>query len=122
MDHVDWLEAAEQAELAAALAAHVAPGGKVIWRSASVAPPYATVIGDHGFDVRRLQVRLLAAGACPVSQQRLHNLYAVVTVQRFVGSSWCGASIMPLRGNRGRSFDVRRLQNEFWMARLRFAR
>ena len=34
----------------------VAPGGKVIWRSASNAPPYARLIEAAGFDVRRLQV------------------------------------------------------------------
>jgi betaine lipid synthase len=56
MDHVDWLEAPCQHELAATLRERVAPGGKVIWRSASNAPPYAGVIAEHGFDVRRLQV------------------------------------------------------------------
>ena len=56
MDHVDWLDAVDARELAATLREHVQPGGKVIWRSASFAPPYAAFIGEHGFDVRRLAV------------------------------------------------------------------
>ena len=56
MDHVDWLDEASARELARALAAHVLPGGKVIWRSASNAPPYAPWIAEAGFDVRRVQV------------------------------------------------------------------
>eukprot|EP00887_Chlorella_sp_A99_P007332 scaffold2.g7332.t1 len=55
MDHADWLSEAQQRELAAALAAHVAPGGRVIWRSAALAPPYAHFIAGAGFDVRCLQ-------------------------------------------------------------------
>ena len=52
MDHLDWLGPAEHAEVAAALAAHVAPGGVVIWRSAAHAPPYAEAIRAAGFSVR----------------------------------------------------------------------
>jgi len=49
MDHVDWTDAAYARTLAAALAAHVAPGGRVIWRSASVAPWYVAIIEAAGF-------------------------------------------------------------------------
>ena len=52
MDHVDWLCHERASELAAALAKHVAPGGVVIWRSASLTPPYAELIAKAGFDVR----------------------------------------------------------------------
>lgn len=55
MDHVDWLEDGAARELAATLAAQVAPGGVVIWRSASLAPPYARHIAEAGFDVTCLQ-------------------------------------------------------------------
>jgi len=33
----------------------VAPGGRVIWRSAAYVPPYARHIADSGFDVRCIQ-------------------------------------------------------------------
>lgn len=33
----------------------VAPGGRVIWRSAAFVPPYARLIADAGFDVRCIQ-------------------------------------------------------------------
>ena len=56
MDHVDWLDDAAAREVAATLGAQVVAGGKVIWRSASFAPPYARFIEEAGFDVRRLQV------------------------------------------------------------------
>lgn len=49
MDHVDWTDAAYAQTLAAALAAHVAPGGRVIWRSASVDPWYVKFIEAAGF-------------------------------------------------------------------------
>ena len=55
MDHVDWQDNAQAKVLAAALAKHVAPGGRVIWRSAALGPPYASIIRDAGFDVRCLQ-------------------------------------------------------------------
>jgi Protein of unknown function (DUF3419) len=51
MDHVDWLDDKTVRELAAALADQVLPGGVVIWRSASMAPPYAAVIANAGFAV-----------------------------------------------------------------------
>ncbi len=55
MDHVDWLDLHVAEELAGLLAKQVAPGGIVIWRSASLCPPYAEVIRKAGFDVRCIQ-------------------------------------------------------------------
>lgn len=55
MDHVDWQDLAQARELAAVLAKHVAPGGRVIWRSAALCPPYARVIREAGFEVKCLQ-------------------------------------------------------------------
>jgi hypothetical protein len=55
MDHVDWLGEAYVKELAATLAQQVLPGGIVIWRSASLNPPYAQAIADAGFAVTCLQ-------------------------------------------------------------------
>lgn len=52
MDHVDWLDMPVANELAECLAKQVAPGGIVIWRSASLSPPYAELIQKAGFDVR----------------------------------------------------------------------
>jgi len=43
MDHVDWLDQKTVEELAATLAQQVLPGGIVIWRSASLTPPYSKV-------------------------------------------------------------------------------
>jgi hypothetical protein len=43
MDHVDWLDAKTVQELANTLAQQVLPGGIVIWRSASLSPPYSKV-------------------------------------------------------------------------------
>lgn len=43
MDHVDWLDEKTMHEVAATLAQQVLPGGIVIWRSASLAPPYSKV-------------------------------------------------------------------------------
>ena len=54
MDHVDWQDNAQARVLAAALAKHVAPGGRVIWRSAALCPPYARIISEAGFDVQCL--------------------------------------------------------------------
>eukprot|EP00878_Enallax_costatus_P047163 GHUV01057583.1.p1 GENE.GHUV01057583.1~~GHUV01057583.1.p1 ORF type:complete len:154 (+),score=39.11 GHUV01057583.1:659-1120(+) len=51
MDHVDWLDEKVVQELATTLAQQVLPGGIVIWRSASLCPPYAKVIADAGFSV-----------------------------------------------------------------------
>ncbi|KAF6256794.1 hypothetical protein COO60DRAFT_1656840 [Scenedesmus sp. NREL 46B-D3] len=55
MDHVDWLGEAYVRELAATLAQQVLPGGIVIWRSASLSPPYAQAIAGAGFAVTCLQ-------------------------------------------------------------------
>jgi len=52
MDHVDWLDEAQATELAECLAAQVVPGGRMIWRTASLCPPYADIFARHGFDVR----------------------------------------------------------------------
>ena len=51
MDHVDWLDEKIVQELATTLRQQVLPGGIVIWRSASLSPPYAKVIADAGFNV-----------------------------------------------------------------------
>ncbi|KAL4451296.1 hypothetical protein ABPG77_009368 [Micractinium sp. CCAP 211/92] len=55
MDHLDWLDDKATKEVAAALAKQVAPGGRVIWRSAAFVPPYAAFIRDAGFDVKCIQ-------------------------------------------------------------------
>uniref|UniRef100_A0A7S0URH5 Betaine lipid synthase n=1 Tax=Polytomella parva TaxID=51329 RepID=A0A7S0URH5_9CHLO len=54
MDHVDWLDLGKAQELATALREQVAPGGIVIWRSASLNPPYASLIRTAGFEIRRV--------------------------------------------------------------------
>jgi betaine lipid synthase len=51
MDHADWLCEDKARELAAGLAQQVVPGGRVIWRSASISPPYAKFIKEAGFEV-----------------------------------------------------------------------
>lgn len=51
MDHVDWLDEKIVKELASTLAQQVLPGGIVIWRSASLSPPYSKTIADAGFSV-----------------------------------------------------------------------
>jgi betaine lipid synthase len=55
MDHVDWLDTPHQQELAEALAQQVVPGGIIIWRSASLSPPYTDIIAKAGFEVSCLQ-------------------------------------------------------------------
>ncbi len=55
MDHVDWQDMSQARVLAATLAKHVAPGGRVIWRSAALCPPYTRIIREAGFDVKCLQ-------------------------------------------------------------------
>lgn len=55
MDHVDWLDTPHALELAQALGQQVKPGGIVIFRSASLTPPYARLITQAGFEVRCLQ-------------------------------------------------------------------
>lgn len=51
MDHVDWLDVHAARKLAKALAKHVSPGGRVIWRSAALRPPYTRLIQQAGFKV-----------------------------------------------------------------------
>jgi Protein of unknown function (DUF3419) len=51
MDHVDWMDEAYAKSLAATLAQQVVPGGKIIWRSAALTPPYASIIAAAGFKV-----------------------------------------------------------------------
>ncbi|EIE24752.1 diacylglyceryl-N,N,N-trimethylhomoserine synthesis protein [Coccomyxa subellipsoidea C-169] len=55
MDHVDWQDMSQARVLAATLAKHVAPGGRVIWRSAALCPPYTRIIREAGFEVKCLQ-------------------------------------------------------------------
>jgi betaine lipid synthase len=55
MDHVDWLDDETADKVAEALGRQVRPGGVVIWRSASLRPPYADKIAGAGFDVKCLQ-------------------------------------------------------------------
>ncbi|GAB4820256.1 hypothetical protein N2152v2_007302 [Parachlorella kessleri] len=55
MDSCDWLCERQARELAAALGRQIVEGGKVIWRSASLSPPYAKYIEQAGFEVRCLQ-------------------------------------------------------------------
>ena len=61
MDHVDWLDLKTAKELASMLAKRVAPGGRVILRSAAKCPPYARLIRDAGFEVR---VLLMILNSC----------------------------------------------------------
>ena len=51
MDHVDWLDDGLVQELAVALREQVRKGGRIIWRSASLNPPYVPVFAKHGFKV-----------------------------------------------------------------------
>lgn len=51
MDHVDWLDLKAAKQLAERLASQVLPGGRVIWRSAAICPPYASLISAAGFKV-----------------------------------------------------------------------
>ena len=51
MDHVDWMDEKYARELAATLARQVVSGGRVIWRSAALEPPYGPIIAAAGFQV-----------------------------------------------------------------------
>lgn len=55
MDHVDWLQPKDAQVLAQALGTNVVEGGRVIWRSAALCPPYVTYIEDAGFEVTCIQ-------------------------------------------------------------------
>lgn len=52
MDHLDWMDDEVANGVAQVLAKQVLPGGIVIWRSAALTPPYASLIAKAGFDVR----------------------------------------------------------------------
>mmetsp|Transcript_21887 Transcript_21887/g.60757 ORF Transcript_21887/g.60757 Transcript_21887/m.60757 type:complete len:700 (-) Transcript_21887:282-2381(-) len=52
MDHVDWLDTQQATELAECLQRQVVPGGKMIWRTASLRPPYVDIFAKHGFEVK----------------------------------------------------------------------
>lgn len=52
MDHVDWLDEQQATELALCLQQQVVPGGRMIWRTASLCPPYAAIFARYGFDVK----------------------------------------------------------------------
>ncbi|GHP08431.1 hypothetical protein PPROV_000717000 [Pycnococcus provasolii] len=54
MDHMDWMDASYHHDLASTLRDHVSPGGRVIWRSSSIEPPYSKVMEQYGFEVRRV--------------------------------------------------------------------
>lgn len=49
MDHMDWLDAQAAQHVAAELAAAVPVGGRIIWRSAALVPPYNQGIAAAGF-------------------------------------------------------------------------
>lgn len=49
MDHMDWLDAAAAKTVADELARAVQPGGRIIWRSAAMIPPYNQYIAAAGF-------------------------------------------------------------------------
>ena len=52
MDHCDWMDEKLIKTYSEALAKHVKPGGRIIWRSASLNPPYVQAFVKAGFDVR----------------------------------------------------------------------
>ena len=52
MDHMDWMDDTYACELSAMLYQQMTPGGRVIWRSAALEPPYAPIIAAAGFEVR----------------------------------------------------------------------
>lgn len=55
MDHLDWMDLKTMRRVAEALSTHVAPGGRVILRSAALEPPYVKMIRDVGFTVKCIQ-------------------------------------------------------------------
>jgi betaine lipid synthase len=55
MDHLDWMDLPTMRKVAQALGRQLATGGRVIWRSAALQPPYAKLIQEAGFEVRCLQ-------------------------------------------------------------------
>lgn len=72
-------------------AIQVAPGGRVIWRSAAFVPPYARWIEEAGFDVRCIQ-RADQGFMVRPAERPTGALLAVVTVPWFgcqAGMHWC---------------------------------
>lgn len=55
MDHLDWMDLKMMRKVANALRSQVAPGGRVIFRSAAFEPPYVEMLRDAGFTVKCLQ-------------------------------------------------------------------
>ena len=51
MDHIDWLDEERSLEVIQLLSKQVIQGGRVIFRSASLCPPYVKMLKDHGFHV-----------------------------------------------------------------------
>ena len=54
MDHADWQDRKQTQELALQLHEHVNKGGKIIFRSAALIPPYHADLVNAGFDVKCL--------------------------------------------------------------------
>lgn len=52
MDHVDWMDEQQAREVTELLGENVLPGGRVIWRSAGLCPPYTSMIEEAGFEVK----------------------------------------------------------------------
>ncbi|CAD7703949.1 unnamed protein product [Ostreobium quekettii] len=55
MDHVDWMDPEAAQNVVQLLGRQVLPGGRVIWRSASLCPPYVAMMESAGFDVKCVQ-------------------------------------------------------------------
>lgn len=51
MDHVDWLDNKNALQVIQLLSDQVLPGGRVIFRSASLCPPYVKMLKENGFSV-----------------------------------------------------------------------
>lgn len=85
MDHMDWLGEAYGDQLSAALARQIAPGGKIIWRSATRDPPYRKQIEAAGFECK--QEAAHAQGTPYIDRI---NMYA---------SFWSGTRIGKAEGN-----------------------
>lgn len=88
---VDWMDEAYAKSLAATLAQHVVQGGRVIWRSAAITPPYATIIVDAGFKVTfcqqvlPLMSRAHCCSHCRIMHQMHQCLLAFCTCFRILG-------------------------------------
>ena len=61
MDHMDWLDSEAAQVVAQELAAAVPQGGRIIWRSAALSPPYNQYIASAGFLVTSSALMLPAA-------------------------------------------------------------